>query len=459
MLDGLFCRVLCDASLWVRRIPIHKGMRLNCARYDAGVLSGVNVMPQFQSFFGSTSIGGATGLNFSLYYAGNCTTIPGRATNWGQGAFVAVATGPFMADFRGRKFPLYVGGIFAFIGAVVQATSFGIEQFRGARFIIGYGSSLAFAYGPVYTLELAHPLWRGRLGGLLMVGLAMANTFSQWINFFCSWAPLDSSVAWRFPLSLQAVAPLFLLAALLFSPESPRWLIAHGRNDEALAIITKYHGNGQMAKVVELEFAELCQAISIQGVDKIWYDFRPLFTGRAAWYRMFCVLNYAILVNWSGNALSIYYLPVLVGQSGISNIHWVLLVTCCTGTGALGFAFLGTWLLERIGRKNCVLIGLSSMSVFISILAGLQSPGQGNISPAMSHAGIAFIMLFRFGYNMGITPGEQVYTLEMIPYEVRAKGWALASLVSTAVTFLSTYVSAIALGSLTWRFGPAFCII
>ena len=164
-------------------------------------MSGVNVMTQYQNYFGVASLGGATGLIFSLFYAG---------------ALVAIAVGPFLADRFGRKMPIIVGSLVALAGAIIQASSQSskflsycrsddiVEQFRAARFILGFGSSLCFAYGPLYTVEMAHPFWRGRLGGLLMIGVLGGNTFSLWMDFACSWSTSDFS--WRFPVRLLTMS-------------------------------------------------------------------------------------------------------------------------------------------------------------------------------------------------------------------------------------------------------------
>jgi MFS family permease len=140
-------------------------------------------MTQYQSYFGTKALGGATGLVFSLYYAG---------------AMVSALFGPFLSDTYGRKMPIIVGSVIALIGAIIQASSFSIEQFRAARFIVGLGSSLCFGFGPLLTVEMAHPFWRGRLGGLLMLGVLGGNTFSNWMDFAGSWAKSD--FAWRFPV-------------------------------------------------------------------------------------------------------------------------------------------------------------------------------------------------------------------------------------------------------------------
>jgi len=73
-----------------------------------GVMSGINVMTTYQHYFGVAAIGGATGLIFSLFYAG---------------AFVAIAMGFFIADRYGRKMPIIVGAIVSLCGAIISATS------------------------------------------------------------------------------------------------------------------------------------------------------------------------------------------------------------------------------------------------------------------------------------------------------------------------------------------------
>jgi len=171
-------------------------------------------MTQYQSYFGVAALGGATGLIFSLFYAG---------------AMVAIATGPFLADKFGRRMPIIVGSLVALAGAIIQASSQSskqifltnlmilVEQFRASRFILGYGSSLCFAYGPLITVEMAHPFWRGRLGGLLMIGVLGGNTFSLWMDFACAWA--SGQFAWRFPVSLES--KFGLIASAVFPSPSP----------------------------------------------------------------------------------------------------------------------------------------------------------------------------------------------------------------------------------------------
>jgi len=220
-----------------------------------------------------------------------------------------------------------------------------------------------------------------------------------------------------------------------------------------LAILVKYHGFGNPdSVVVKLEYAEYCQTISTHGADQRWWDVLPVFQGKGAIYRILCVINLGLIYQWSGNSLGIYYLPVMLTQAGIKNFHITLLVTAIAGSVALCMALCGAWLLDKWGRKTSLLIALGGMATTLSIVTGLQSPGAGHLNTSETYASVAFIMLFRFVYALGMTPIESLYHLEMLPQNIRAKAQGINSLINTGALFASTYASPVALQNLTWKY-------
>lgn len=87
------------------------------------------------------------------------------------------------------------------------------------------------------------------------------------------------------PTALQAAIPGIVAVLVLFLPESPRWLIAHGRSEEAMAVLAKYHGE---SPVVQAEYLDMQQQISSESgsSDKVWWDYRDFVNTRAARYRL-----------------------------------------------------------------------------------------------------------------------------------------------------------------------------
>jgi len=84
---------------------------------------------------------------------------------------------------------------------------------------------------------------------------------------------INSDYSWRIPLILQAFACCIVILTVFTIPESPRYLMANGREEEALNMLIKYHGGGDPnSKLVALEIAEFREAIVQDGSDKRWWD-------------------------------------------------------------------------------------------------------------------------------------------------------------------------------------------
>ncbi len=121
---------------------------------------------------------------------------------------------------------------------------------------------------------------------------------------------LPSENSFRLPLWLQMVGSCIVGLGIFFCPETPRWLIAHDRRDEAEKVLAELHGEGDRSNpYVRLQIAEMDNRISQEGSDKRWWDYRDLFNTHAARRRMICVIGMAWFGQYSGNALVSYYFP------------------------------------------------------------------------------------------------------------------------------------------------------
>jgi hypothetical protein len=99
------------------------------------------------------------------------------------------------------------------------------------------------------------------------------------------------------------------MVLILFFPESPRWLIAHDRADEALDIFARYHGDGdQNSPLVQLQYREVFEENSLTRSENPWWDYRELANTRAARYRLAMVVAMAFFGQWSGNNVVSYFM-------------------------------------------------------------------------------------------------------------------------------------------------------
>lgn len=130
----------------------------------------------------------------------------------------------------------------------------------------------------------------------------MYNNFWWLGNILAGWTTygtnlhLKSSWSWRIPTIVQAGMPAVVMCAILFFPESPRWLIAHDRPEEALAILAKYHGDGDPNSAIpQLQYHEIVEDNKLTRDENPWWDFRELVHTRAARYRLGMVIGMAFI--------------------------------------------------------------------------------------------------------------------------------------------------------------------
>jgi MFS family permease len=158
---------------------------------------------------------------------------------------------------------MYIGSFFTLIGTVIQTTAFGYAQFMVGRCLLGVGISFTCIAGPSMVAELAHPRQRGTVLGFFNTFWYVGAIVAAWGSFGSG--HMNNSWSWRIPSLIQGVAPCFLIAMLPFMPESPRWLLAKGKAEEARLVLAEYHANGTLDdELVLYEIEEINTALAIE---------------------------------------------------------------------------------------------------------------------------------------------------------------------------------------------------
>ena len=174
-----------------------------------------------------------------------------------------------MADGLGRRKGMAIANLVVVIGTVVQAAASKRRDMIVGRIVLGIGSVMLGPSAQAYTVEISHPAYRGVMMGLYNGCYFIGAIVSTWLSY----GLVDDSkggINWRLPMATQACPCVIVLAFVWFIPESPRWLMSNGREQEALRIITKYHGEGDPENyIVRIEMDEMRDAIQTTGSDKV----------------------------------------------------------------------------------------------------------------------------------------------------------------------------------------------
>ncbi|KAI2627009.1 general substrate transporter [Hypomontagnella submonticulosa] len=410
-----------------------------CANgYDGSLLTGVVAMDHFQNTFHSGKTGTLVAIMFSLYTVGAMVGAP----------FAAV-----LSDRFGRRVGMFSGAVVIIVGMIITATAMTIAQFIVGRFILGFGISVMTVAAPAYAVEISPPHWRGRATGFYNCGWFGGSIPAAAVVYGCN--KIDNDYSWRIPLIIQAFACVVVLFGVWFVPESPRFLIANGREEEAVAFLIKYHGNGDPnSRLVQLEVDEMKDGIRQDGIDKRPLDYRPFILTHSGRWRIAQVLMISIFGQFSGNGLGYFNTTIfeLIGVTSVEQqLAYNLLNSVLSAVGALtAVAFT-----DIMPRRKVLVFGTLACAAALATNSGLSAAldAQGdNIQESYAKGALASYFLFNIIFSFTYTPLQGVIPTEALETTTRAKGLACSSVLVYAVGFINQFAGPIALGNIQYKY-------
>ncbi|RFN48915.1 lactose permease [Fusarium flagelliforme] len=415
--------------------------------YDGSLINNLLQNPWFREKYGVESSGIWAGIVSAMYQIGGVVALP----------FV----GPVLDGF-GRRVGMLSGSLIIVVGTIIQGLSHSSGQFMGGRFLLGFGVSLAASAGPMYVIEINHPAYRGRVG-------AMYNTLwfsGAIIAAGSARAGLNTGgdYSWRLITWLQALCSGLIVLLSLLIPESPRWLYVHNKREAAEAILTRYHGHGNPESPwVILQLAEYEESLNLDGSDKRWWDYRALFCNRPAVYRLCCNLAISIFSQWAGNAVLSYFLGSVLETAGYTGAIEQANITLLNYCQQFIWAILGACLVDKIGRRPLLLFSFCACTVvwlgmtiasseFAKSYIGLDANGKAIYSnTTASKAALSMVFIFGAVFSFGITPLQALYPVEVLSFEMRAKGMAFSNLAVNAAGLLNQFAWPVAMKEIGWK--------
>ena len=260
--------------------------------------------------------------------------------------------------------------------------------------------------------------------------------------------------SWRIPCIFQGLPALIVAIAIVFIPESPRYLYCRGRTREAEAILTYYHANGQESHpIVTQQMAEISTALGVEA------ELEPqsfLSTLKVPAYRKcysICIAV-AIFTNWCGQSVISYYFSPILKSLGISSTPKQTGINGGMQVWNLLCSLTGAFLAERIGRRPLWLasfIGMIAANVPLTITSAIYAQ-QGGGNQGAARATIVFLFLYNAAFNIACNPLLYSYAPEILPYRIRGKGMGLCILTSEIALTVNQYVNPIALAKIGYYF-------
>lgn len=358
-------------------------------------------------------------------------------------------------DTWGRRVGMFIGSIIVIIGTIISGTTrFNpvVEQFMAGRFFLGFGVAIASAAGPIYVVETSHPLFRG-------VATAYCNTFWFTGSILSAGAVLGALdlpgvQSWQIPVWLQLLFSGIICIGVFFIPESPRWCYVNNKREKAIAILSHWHGLGnEQSPWVQLQISEYEAHLNLEGSDKRWWDYRKLFDTASSRYRLACNCIFACFAQWAGNGALTYFLPAVLDTVGYTSDDVKAKINLGYAAFQMVFALIGAAFVERLGRRPLMLFAMSGCCVCwvgVSAAAGVYNT-SGEVNSDAARAVIAMIFLFGAVFSFGMTPLQALYPVEVLSFEMRAKGMAFSNLAVNAAGLLNQFAWPVSLERIGWK--------
>ena len=218
-------------------------------------------------------------------------------------------------------------------------------------------------------------------------------------------------------------------------------------------MITRYHGNGNPNSVwVDLQLREYEEFLELNGADKRWWDYRALFQKRSARYRLLCNVCISVFGQWAGNSVLSYFLSAVLETAGITDSTEKLNITLIQSCVQFAFAIFGAFLVDKVGRRPLLLFanfGCSVVWLGITVATAEYAADSTNANAAKAVQGLIYI--FGVVYSIGMTPLQALYPVEVLSFEMRAKGMAFSSLAVNAAGLLNQFAWPISLQQIGWK--------
>jgi len=357
------------------------------------------------------------------------------------GAALAALSGGSLSDRIGRRAALIVTSIIFIAGALVCAFAQSVTILLLGRFIVGLGIGLACATVPVYISEVSPPKARGWQVSLFQLAITVGILVAYVVDY--AFAHIQG---WRWMVGLAAIPGVILATAMIYMPESPRWLAKSGNVQKALAVLSRIRGTPN----VNAELQEIQSTLAQETGRGNWSDLfarnvRPALT---------VGIGLAVFQQVTGINTVIYYAPTILQSAGISSAAVAILLTAGIGGVNVLMTIVSMWLIDRMGRRPLLLIGTAGMVVTLGLL-GLAFTRPGG---ALAYVAVGTLMAYVASFAISLGPIFWLLIAEIYPLNIRglaegtasAANWVANLLVS--LTFL-TLVEALGASRTFWLYG------
>jgi sugar porter (SP) family MFS transporter len=325
------------------------------------------------------------------------------------GTVIGAATAGLASDRWGRRTCLGVLGLLYVGSALGCALAWNWPALLTFRILSGVAIGGSSVVSPTYIAEISPAAWRGRLIGTFQFNVVF-GMLAAYISNYAVNVLVSDATQWRWMFAVAAFPALLFSIALLFIPESPRWLVRKGRDATALAILLRTGDPDPEEEITRIAASLQHQGSSGGGRLFQWSNRLPIFLA----------ISVAMFNQLSGINAVLYYLNSIFQSAGFDRVSSSFQAVLVGLINLVGIS-VALSVIDRIGRRMMLLIGSVATTLALSGVGIIFKLHIG--SAALVWLVVGFVGFFSFSQGAVIW----VYVSEVFPNRFRARGQSLGS--------------------------------
>ncbi|HWQ53936.1 MAG TPA: sugar porter family MFS transporter [Bryobacteraceae bacterium] len=330
-----------------------------------------------------------------------------------------------LSDRFGRRRILILAALLFAASSLGAALPRNLVEFAVARFIGGVAIGVASVLAPLYIAEVAPPSIRGRLVSLNQMAIVSGILLAYMVNWLLAGL---GPASWRWMFASAAVPSFLFFFALLFVPESPRWLTQRNRSEEALGILSRVGGQ-EHAKA---ELRQIEQAIA-EETGTLAELFQPGLRKP-----LIIAVVLAVLQQVTGINTVLFYGSIIFKEHAGNAENVAIGANVLVGLVNFLATIVALWIIDKVGRKTLLIVSAGGMALSEIALgaAFLMEPAPAGLILGIILACAAF-------FAVGLGPAVWVLMAELFPTRIRGRAMSIATItlwvacVALTATFLS----------------------
>ncbi|RDK39632.1 sugar transporter [Aspergillus phoenicis ATCC 13157] len=391
--------------------------------FDTGNIGGILTLPSFEHAFGLDK------LSTAELDSRKGTIAAMLAAGGSAGSLCAAPT----ADFLGRKWSVFVWGSVFVIGGVMQMIA-DYKVLIAGRFIGGMGVGASSMLSPQFLAENSPKSVRGSATAMYNLMILAGLMVAFWINYGVSlWSfpgVEHDNTQWRTAMGIQLIPGVLMCLMIPFVPETPRYLINHGKEEQGLKNLCRLRKLPADHPYIQTEYQEIVAQVRFeqechQG-HSYWVVLQDIIFIKSNARRFFLAVMLFLFHKFTGTDSLNYYAPEIFELIGVNGTSNSLLTTGVYGVVKFVVTiFYVTYLVDRVGRRRPLLVGAvlqATAMLYLALylrFAGTNTSTVGG-TPAGGIVGIVWIYIYAFGWSFGHSVACYIVAAEIFPTRIRS---------------------------------------